>query len=76
MILYNTIDVIVFIRALTRDYKPGTAQSVTIVSFFVGDTFFDIFTNSLNFDAAVFGECIAHKTVIKKRCRKYIFTKI
>ena len=57
------------IRALTRDYKPGTAQSVTIVSLFFGDTFFGIYTNSLNFDAAIFGECIAHKTVTKKRCR-------
>ena len=60
----------IFIRALTRDYKPGTAQSVTIVSLVFGDTFFGIFTNLLNFDAAMFAECIAHKTVTKKRCRK------
>ena len=37
---------------------------------FFGDTFFGILTNSLNLDAAIFGECIAHKTVTKKRCRK------
>ena len=37
---------------------------------FFGDTFFGILTNSINFDAAIFEECIAHKTVTKNRCRK------
>ena len=64
------------IRALTRDYKPGTAKSVTIVSLFFGDTFFGILMNSPNFDAAICEECMAHETVTKKRYRKNGFTKI